>query len=50
MPFYFQAVQGTSVTLSGVRFLPYAISLIVGVVVAGAIASETGHYVSEDQC
>ncbi|MCJ1386956.1 hypothetical protein MMC17_010085 [Xylographa soralifera] len=45
LPFYFQAVQGTSVTLSGVHFLPLAAIQIVAVVLAGAVVSGTGHYV-----
>ena len=50
MPFYFQAVQGVSVTLSGVRAIPLGLSQIVAVVVAGALVSKTGHYVGPSLC
>ena len=46
IPFYFQAVQGVSVTASGVRAIPLGLSQIVAVVVVGAIVTKTGHYVS----
>lgn len=50
MPFYFQAVQGTSATKSGIRFIALALPEIVAIVVSGAIVSMVGHYVSKISC
>ncbi|KAI9879023.1 MAG: hypothetical protein M1830_009822 [Pleopsidium flavum] len=46
IPFYFQAVQGVSVTTSGIRYIPLVVPQIVAIVVTGAIVTATGHYVS----
>ncbi|KAF1994746.1 permease of the major facilitator superfamily [Amniculicola lignicola CBS 123094] len=46
LPFYFQAVQGTSAVVSGVRYLPLVLPQVVALVVSGGIATKTGHYVS----
>ena len=45
LPFYFQAVQGVSVTASGVRFIPIAATQVFAIIVVGAIVTKTGHYV-----
>jgi hypothetical protein len=46
LPFYFQAAQTVSATESGVRYLPLVIPQITALVLSGAIATVTGHYVS----
>ena len=47
LPFYFQAAQGLSVMDSGVRFLALAAPQVVATVMAGGLATQTGHYVSK---
>ncbi|KAH7322469.1 major facilitator superfamily domain-containing protein [Stachybotrys elegans] len=44
-PIYFQSVQNTSATESGVFLLPIIVSNSITTLVAGYIASKTGHYV-----
>lgn len=46
LPFYFQSVHGVSAAQSGVRNLPYIISVALCSLICGAIVSLTGHYVS----
>lgn len=50
MPFYFQAVQGTSPTKSGIRFIALALPEIVAIVISGAIVSMVGHSVRQISC
>ena len=45
LPFYFQAVQGVSATISGVRMIPLVLSQIVSIILTGAIISKRGYYV-----
>ncbi|PLB43284.1 efflux pump antibiotic resistance protein [Aspergillus steynii IBT 23096] len=45
IPFYFQSAQLVSPTVSGVRGIPLGVSQIAAVVLAGVLASMTGHYV-----
>lgn len=45
LPFYFQAVCGASALRSGVEFLALAVPQVVATVVAGGLATKTGHYV-----
>lgn len=45
MPFYFQAAQDASATLSGAKYLALIIPEIVTIVITGAIVSKTGYYV-----
>ncbi|KAI9724632.1 MAG: hypothetical protein M1828_003656 [Chrysothrix sp. TS-e1954] len=44
LPFYFQAAQGSSTVASGVRFLALAAPQVVATVLAGGIATKSGHY------
>ena len=46
MPWYFQAVQGTSAINSGVRFLSFAAPQTIAALVAGVLAAVTGHYLA----
>ncbi|KAL9122049.1 MAG: hypothetical protein Q9187_001396 [Circinaria calcarea] len=45
LPFYFQAVQGVSATRSGIDFIALALPEVFAILIAGAIANRTGHYV-----
>lgn len=45
LPFYFQAVKGTTAEGSGVRILPYLISVFTTAVVAGTLITTFGYYV-----
>lgn len=45
LPFYFQAVKGVSATKSGIDFIALAIPEVIAILIAGAIANKTGHYV-----
>ncbi|CAF9937715.1 MAG: hypothetical protein HETSPECPRED_000625 [Heterodermia speciosa] len=45
LPFYFQAVQGGSALRSGVEFLALAVPQVVATVLAGGLATKSGHYV-----
>jgi hypothetical protein len=44
LPFYFQAVKGTSAEGSGIRSIPYLTSIIVSSIVAGAGITVLGPY------
>ena len=44
LPFYFQAVQGVSAEQSGIRCVPYLISMTVGSILAGAFITSVGYY------
>lgn len=46
LPFFFQSVQGTSATTSGVRYIAMMIPQIVSLVVTGIIVTKFGYYVS----
>ena len=45
LPFYFQAVKGTSAEKSGVRILPYLISIFTTALVTGTLVTTSGYYV-----
>lgn len=45
LPFYFQAVKGASAEGSGIRTIPYLISLTIASVVVGAAVTFMGRYV-----
>jgi len=45
LPFYFQAVKGTTAEGSGIRTIPYLISITIASVVAGASVTMMGRYV-----
>ncbi|KAF8851037.1 MFS general substrate transporter [Acephala macrosclerotiorum] len=44
MPFYFQAVKGTTAAASGLRTLPYGISTAICSLIAGALVTRFGYY------
>ncbi|KAF4982067.1 hypothetical protein FZEAL_2254 [Fusarium zealandicum] len=44
IPIYFQSVHGTSPTSSGVRNLPFIISVTITTILSGVIVSATGYY------
>lgn len=46
MPFYFQAVQDVSATASGVRLIAMVLPEILAVMIAGALVTVVGYYVS----
>ena len=45
LPFYFQAVKNTSASGSGVRILPYLISVFTTALVTGTLITTCGYYV-----
>ena len=45
LPFYFQAVDGVSASISGVRILPYLATMIISAVVSSFFISIIGYYV-----
>lgn len=45
LPLYFQAVDGTSASASGVRILPYLATMIISAIASGSCISLLGHYV-----
>ncbi len=45
LPFYFQSVKGTTAVESGIRLLPYCISMSLGVCVTGFMITRYGQYV-----
>lgn len=45
MPFYFQAVKGTTAAASGLRTLPYGISTAICSLIAGSLVTRFGYYV-----
>ncbi|KAL8698458.1 MAG: hypothetical protein Q9224_001844 [Gallowayella concinna] len=45
LPFYFQAVRSASALRSGVDFLALAVPQVVATIMAGGLATKTGHYV-----
>ena len=45
LPLYFQAVDGTSASISGVRILPYLVTMIFAALVSGYGISLLGYYV-----
>ena len=44
LPFYFQAVKGTSAEGSGIRTIPYLASIIISSIIAGASITILGYY------
>ncbi|KAI4262979.1 MAG: hypothetical protein L6R42_001856 [Xanthoria sp. 1 TBL-2021] len=45
LPFYFQAVRGSSATSSGVRMIPLVLPQILSIILVGAIVTKFGVYV-----
>jgi len=45
MPIWFQAVKGTSASVSGVHTFPYGVSTVLANFATGYLISKTGHYV-----
>lgn len=45
LPFYFQSVQGVSARTSGIRTLPYLMSLLFAPLLSGTLITLLGHYV-----
>ncbi|KAL8921809.1 MAG: hypothetical protein Q9208_005566 [Pyrenodesmia sp. 3 TL-2023] len=45
IPFYFQAVQSVTATISGVRYIAFAIPQVVAIITSGAVVSKIGYYV-----
>ena len=46
LPFYFQAIKGTSAEGSGIHTLPYFISLAVITISIGFLVARVGSYIS----
>lgn len=44
LPIYFQAVYGSSATLSGVQMLPYSLGSALLAIVSGLVVAKTGRY------
>jgi len=44
LPFYFQAVKGTTAEESGIRTIPYLVSTALSSIIFGAVITITGHY------
>jgi hypothetical protein len=44
LPFYFQSAKGISATASGLRILPYTVSLSVSQIAVGSVVAATGLY------
>lgn len=44
IPIYFQSVDGTDPTMSGVRNLPFIIAITISTILSGAYVSATGRY------
>ncbi|KAK6359414.1 hypothetical protein TWF696_000574 [Orbilia brochopaga] len=44
LPFYFQAVRGTTAVQSGIRCIPYLISVTVASIIVGASVTVLGYY------
>ena len=45
LPFYFQAVKGTSAEGSGIRTIPYLVSNTLAAIIVGGLVSTFGYYV-----
>ncbi|KAL5533396.1 hypothetical protein ACEPAF_5172 [Sanghuangporus sanghuang] len=45
LPFYFQAVLGTSAEGSGIRSIPYLVSITISSLIVGALITKIGYYV-----
>ncbi|KAF8915559.1 major facilitator superfamily domain-containing protein [Mucidula mucida] len=44
LPFYFQAIKNTSAVGSGIRTIPYLVSITISSVIVGGLITVTGHY------
>ena len=44
LPFYFQAVKGTTAEGSGIRTIPYLVSITIASIVIGGLITKFGHY------
>ena len=45
LPFYFQAVRGSSATSSGIRMIPLVLPQILAIMLVGGIVTKFGVYV-----
>lgn len=45
MPFFFQAVLGSSTIRSGIDFLPLAVPQVVATIISGVLVTKTGSYI-----
>ncbi|KAB5580054.1 major facilitator superfamily domain-containing protein [Coniochaeta sp. 2T2.1] len=45
LPFYFQAVKGTSARVSGLDILPYGITIVVSTIVSGSFITMSGYHI-----
>lgn len=45
VPFYFQAVKGVTAENSGIRSIPYLVSITLSSLLVGAFVTKTGYYV-----
>ena len=45
LPFYFQTVKGTTARGSGVRFIPYLVSMNIAALMSGILVTKTGIFV-----
>ena len=43
-PYWFQAIRGETAFESGLHYIPYAASLFIFAMIAGALVTKTGHY------
>lgn len=44
MPYYFQSVKGTTAEDSGIRIIPYLISITAGSLISGGVITAIGYY------
>lgn len=45
LPFYFQSVRGTTASQSGIRTLPYLMTLLLSPMISGSLITLVGYYV-----
>ncbi|OIW34673.1 MFS general substrate transporter [Coniochaeta ligniaria NRRL 30616] len=45
LPFFFQAVQGTTARISGLDILPYGITITITTIITGSIITLTGYHI-----
>ena len=45
LPFFFQAVKGTSARISGLDILPYGITIVISTIVSGSLITMSGYHI-----
>jgi hypothetical protein len=45
LPFYFQAVKGTTAKISGLDILPYGVTITVATIISGSVISYSGYHI-----